>query len=145
MTSSAASDTDRARNTTSGSSGLMVSSTALPPPPGRWTSSRTTSGWVARMPRHGGLDISRLAEDLDGVAELRPHTGAEHLVVVDQEDAGHGHDRGTSSTTSVPSSGAVCTSARPPWRAMRPMIDSRTPTRPGSTASSTKPLPRSRT
>ena len=40
----------------------------------------------------------------------------------------------------MPSPGAVCTSARPPWRAIRPMIDSRTPTRPGSTASSVEAL-----
>src|SRR5436853_257039 len=39
----------------------MPSMTAWPPPPGRWTSSRTTSGWVAVMPlmavadEHGDL------------------------------------------------------------------------------------------
>src|SRR4051794_30506400 len=50
MTSSAASDTDSASQRTDGSSALSASSTARPPPPGRCTSSRTTSGSVARMP-----------------------------------------------------------------------------------------------
>src|SRR3984957_12194984 len=44
MTSSGASDTDRARNCTSGWWGRTPPSTACPPPPGRCTSSRTTSG-----------------------------------------------------------------------------------------------------
>jgi hypothetical protein len=100
----------------------------------------------------GGLHVGRLPHHLDRVTELGAHTRAEHLVVVDQEHARHAHEtpslagvRPTSSTTSVPSPGAEWTSARPPCRAMRPMIDSRTPTRPGSTASRSKPWPRSRT
>src|SRR5215204_5636796 len=51
MTSVAASDTDRARKRISWSAGSWPASrTARPPPPGRWTSSRTTSGRVRRMP-----------------------------------------------------------------------------------------------
>src|SRR5664280_154001 len=44
ITSSGASDTDRARKWTSGWRGRTPLSTACPPPPGRWTSSRTTPG-----------------------------------------------------------------------------------------------------
>ena len=44
MTSSGASETDRARNRTSGCAGLTASMTAWPPPPGMWTSTSTTSG-----------------------------------------------------------------------------------------------------
>src|ERR1039458_1162248 len=44
ITSSGASDTDRARKWTSGWRGRTPWSTACPPPPGRWTSSRTTPG-----------------------------------------------------------------------------------------------------
>ncbi|MFZ1062451.1 MAG: hypothetical protein WAN30_03165 [Acidimicrobiales bacterium] len=44
MTSSAASDTERARNFTAGSTLVTARSTARPPPSGMWTSSRTTSG-----------------------------------------------------------------------------------------------------
>src|SRR5436190_23563476 len=53
MTSSAASDTERARKRT-GESAEPVNEalrrrTSTPPPPGRWTSSSTTSGRVAVM------------------------------------------------------------------------------------------------
>src|ERR1039458_6337590 len=44
ITSSGASETDRARNLTLGWIGLIASMTALPPPPGMCTSSSTTSG-----------------------------------------------------------------------------------------------------
>src|SRR5215218_7578107 len=50
ITSSAASDTDRARKRISWSVWRTASSTARPPPPGRCTSSSTTSGRVRRMP-----------------------------------------------------------------------------------------------
>src|SRR5215211_7211158 len=50
ITSSAASDTDRARKRISWSVWRTASRTARPPPPGRCTSSRTTSGRVRRMP-----------------------------------------------------------------------------------------------
>src|SRR5690606_22583056 len=110
---------------------------------------------------NGGLDVGRLPHHLDALAQLGPHAGAEHLVVVDEEDAGDAHGAGSwarwsvrsvrsgvraiSRATSVPSPGALWTSARPPWRAMRPRMDSRMPSRPGSTASGSKPRPRSRT
>src|SRR5690606_15731689 len=103
-------------------------------------------------PLDGGLGVGRLADHLDAVAELGPHARAEHLVVVDEEHARGAHAvasrsrvRPISTLTSVPSPGVLTTSARPPWRAMRPMIDSRMPRRPGSTASGSKPWPRSRT
>src|SRR5215210_4934843 len=44
ITSSAASETDKARNFTAGRSSATAAITASPPPSGRWTSSSTTSG-----------------------------------------------------------------------------------------------------
>ena len=41
--------------------------------------------------------------------------------------------------------GDVCSSASPPWRRMRPTIDSRTPRRSGGIEPGSKPGPRSRT
>ena len=106
-------------------------------------------------PLHGRLDVAASPSTVDAVAQLGPHAGAEHLVVVDEEHGGQrgGHPPtsssrarrrrgrvgspsrtlGTSTTISVPSPRVLCTSALPPWRAMRPRIDSRTPSRPGST------------
>src|SRR5216684_2747906 len=52
ITSSGASDTERARNLTSGAERWTASSTARPPPPGMWTSSSTTSGRAAAIRRH---------------------------------------------------------------------------------------------
>ena len=49
ITSSAASETDKARNLTSGAFAVTCLMTSAPPPPGRWTSSSTTSGLVSRM------------------------------------------------------------------------------------------------
>ncbi len=52
--------------------------------------------------------------------------------------------RGSLSRTSVPS-GLLVMVAVPPWRFIRPMIDSRTPSRSAGTASGSKPGPRSLT
>jgi hypothetical protein len=49
MTSSAASETETARNFTSGWVACTCLMTSTPPPPGRCTSSRTTSGVVRVM------------------------------------------------------------------------------------------------
>ena len=110
MTSSAASDTERARKRTSGWVASTVRDDGPPPPPGRWTSRSTTSGSRSRI-------ISTAASTSDAspttstvVAQLGPHAGAEQVVVVDEEDpeAAVAHDalRGISSSTSVPSPGA---------------------------------------
>ena len=64
MTSSAASLTDSARNTTPGWRARTDSMTARPPPPGRWTSSSTTSGAVLPDALDGRLDVDGLADDL---------------------------------------------------------------------------------
>ena len=67
----------------------------------------------------------------DEPVELGAHAGAEQLVVVDDDDAraGSGHRaRSSRSSTSCPAV-PVCTTASPPWRRMRPTIDSRTPRR----------------
>src|SRR6185436_8130277 len=92
------------------------------------------------------LDARGLPDEVDGVAELGAHAGPEEAVVVDQDDAApHDAPRGSVSSTSVPSPGAVVTSAVPPTRAMRPSIDSATPRRSCATAARSNPEPRSRT
>src|SRR3954468_24217021 len=87
-----------------------------------------------------------LAGDLEQRLELRPHAGAEELVIVDDQHARPGHPRSSSTiSTSVPDPGELDTRARPPFRSIRPMIDSRRPRRSAGTASGSKPGPRSRT
>ena len=50
-----------------------ASSTARPPPPGRWTSSSTTSGRVAHDHRDRLVGVAGLAHHLDPIAELGAH------------------------------------------------------------------------
>ena len=90
---------------------------------------------------HGG----RRSDDVHVPLEPGPHAGAEQLVVVDDHDARrHGAPRGSASSTSVPAGeGWIC--ARPPYRRMRPTMDSRTPRRSPGTAPGSNPGPRSRT
>src|SRR3954454_14668172 len=93
---------------------------------------------------------ARLADDRDIAAELGAHTAPDETMVVDQHDAdrlaGHAVDtfRARVSATSVPVS-PLRTVAVPPWRAIRPTIESRIPRRSAGTASRSKPWPRSRT
>ena len=94
MTSSAESDTDRARKRGGVGSSRTAAITRWPPPPGRWTSSSTTSGAVAADGGDGGVDVGGLADDLDPVGQaeqLGAHTGPEQRVVVDEDDA-HRHE-----------------------------------------------------
>ena len=42
----------------------------------------------------GGIHLVRLADDLDGVAELGPHAGPEDGMVLDEEDPGRGRATG---------------------------------------------------
>ena len=129
MTSSAASDTDSARNRVVDPGGRRSgAATSRPLPPGRCTSSSTTSGRVAVITRDRRVDVLGLADDVDGVAELGAHAGAEHPVVVDEHDPRRAAsvmrslprraasvtvalapatERGISSWTSVPSPAAV--------------------------------------
>ena len=101
----------------------------------------------------GGVDLVGLADHLDGLAQLGPHPGPEHGVVVDQEDprpprpVAHvtSSRRGIDSSTSAPSPGAERMTTDPPNRAMRARIDLAMPWRSSGTASGSKPWPRSRT
>src|SRR5205085_5823089 len=90
----------------------------------------------------------RVADDVDEAVELRAHAGAKQLVVVDEDDAdagSHGALGSSTSSTSVPPPGEAWIVARPPWRSIRPTIDSRTPRRSAGTADGSTPGPRSRT
>ena len=135
MTSSAASETDSARKRVVGR--LRSPSrrmTSRPPPSGMWTSSRTTSGARARDQRDRLGDRRRVADDVDEPVELGAHAGAEQLVVVDEHDPrrGHGVMPPRARARARPRCrrrGAAWIAARPPWRSMRPTIDSRTPRR----------------
>ena len=64
--------------------------TSTPPPPGMWTSSRTTSGRSAGDHPHGLLDRAGVAADLDQALELGADAAAEDRVVVDDHDARRG-------------------------------------------------------
>src|SRR5690606_19855649 len=97
----------------------------------------------------GRLHVDRVADYLAAYVlapgQLDPHARPEQPVVVDEEDpdgpgggpgpaARRRHDasarpRATRRLTSVPSPGALCTSAAPPWRAIRLTIDSAMPRR----------------
>src|SRR5690606_29523358 len=95
---------------------------------------------------HRGVHVPGLADDLDLRPELGTHAGPEQPVAVhDQHPGRHGSSRFIVNVTSVPSPGAVRIRAAPPFRSIRPMIDSRMPMRSGGTASRSNPLPRSRT
>src|SRR5204863_4398472 len=89
---------------------------------------------------HRLVDGRGVAHELDEVLELRANAGAEELVVIHDQYARHS----SLSSTSVPS-GELFTVARPPWRSIRPTIDSRMPRRSSGTALGSKPGPRSRT
>ena len=128
MTSSAASDTDSARNCTPGPLGRDRRDhrvAARRRAGGRRGARRRV---VLADQRDAVVDRPGLAHDFDRVAELGPHAGAEELVVVDEDDpALHAGHRGSRSSTSVPSPGALVTTALPPARSIRPLIDSRMP------------------
>ena len=102
---------------------------------------------------HRGASLVGLAHHLDGAAELCLHAGAEHGVVLDQEDAwasparrrfaAGAHftrsRRGMKSWTSAPSPGAERMTASPPKRATRAWIDSVMPRRSPGTVAGSKP------
>ena len=60
-----------------GSSGTHASRTARPPPPGRWTSSSTTSGRVARITMIASSTSAGLADDVHRARPARGDAGTE--------------------------------------------------------------------
>lgn len=74
----------------------------------------------------GGVDLRRIPDDVELTAQLHLHAGEEQMVVIDEEDARPGH-RFITSSTSVPSPGTETMVAVPPWRLIRPLIDSAIP------------------
>ena len=151
ITSSGASETDRARKQTSGCFGLTASITASTTTAGHVDVEQHDVGQPLGDQLDGGRDLVGLPDDLDGVAELAADPGAEEMVVVDEEDrwlVGGAHCRpglrGTLSSTSVPSPGTERMTAVPPWRCIRPRIDSAMPLRSPAIASGSNPAPRSR-
>ena len=150
MTSSAASETDSASQRTSGSSRAQRLQHGQPAAAGQVHVEQddVRTGGPDALDR--GRDVGGLADHVDVGAQLGPHTGADHRVVVDDEHprlaARHAALRlGSDSSTSVPSPGAERTSAVPPSRVSRPVTESRSPRRSGGTAAGSNPAPRSRT
>ena len=88
MTSSGASDTERARNCTSGWWGRTPSKDGLTAAAGEMDVEQDDVGEALVDELDGGLHLVRLADDLDGVAELGPHAGPEDGMVLDEEDPG---------------------------------------------------------
>src|SRR4029453_445888 len=109
------------------------------------------------------VHVAGFAHDLELLAEFRAQAGEEEVVVVDEEHAGppgrlagvpwwgtgtaraHALSRGIVRVTPVPPPGRLVTTALPPWRRMRPRIDSAMPRRSSGTSAGSKPLPWSRT
>ena len=71
ITSSAASETESARNFTPGRSGATAAITASPPPSGRWTSSSTTSGSSSWISGTASATLACLADDVDEPCRAR--------------------------------------------------------------------------
>ena len=105
------------------------------------TSSSTTSGCSRRDHLDRLVDRAGVADHVDAPAELGAHAGAEELVVVDEHDARRSAHASRSSIEL--DLGAVAGRVRsrrvPPWRAIRPTIDSRMPRRSSGTAARSKP------
>jgi hypothetical protein len=84
---------------------------------------------------------ARVADQLEALAELRPHAAREQLVILDEEHADHVRDLGIRSRTSVPRPGELSTTATPPLRSIRPSIDPAIPRRSAGTDDRAKPTP----
>ena len=121
MTSSGASETERARNCTSGWCGQDAAQDGVAAAAGEVDVEQDHVGQALADQLDGGRRLVGLADHLDRVAQLGPDAGPEDGVVLDQEDAGPaaGAARraaqrpsldplaaGMESSTSVPSPGA---------------------------------------
>ena len=114
------------------------------------TSTNTTSGARSRDHLDRGVDLRRLADHVDVVAELGADAAAEQVVVVDEEHPYPARRswRAPTASTARPRCPRRAVSAPrrvPPWRCMRPVIDSAMPPRSVGTDAGSKPRPRSRT
>ena len=129
MTSSAASDTDSARNTTSGGLGPDLPQHLGAAAVGHVHVEQHHVRLVVADPGHRLADRAGLADHLDLVGDgvqLGPHPGAEQRVVVHQEHP-DAHVLasvflGISSCTSVPSPGAVRSRTSPPCLVILPRM-----------------------
>ena len=158
ITSSGASDTESARNCTSGWCGRTPRKTGVAATAGQVHIEQHHVGQALADELDGGGGLVRLADDLHRVTQLRLDAGPEDRMVLDEEDAGPPAGlravrgahvtrsrRGMESWTSAPSPGAERITAEPPTRATRARIDCAMPWRSSGTASGSKPRPRSRT
>ncbi len=162
MTSSAASETDRARNRTGGSdtrNSAHCASTCAPPDPapgagfssgpaGRCTSSRTTSGrnraTAATAPATSAASpTTSRSSAVDSSARTPVRTirwsSTTRTLITTPPPARSRATTGIRRATSVPPSAGRRMVAEPPARCMRPTIDSRTPSRSSGMASRSNP------
>ena len=134
ITSSGASETERARNCTSGWCGQDAAQHGVPAAPGQVHVEQDDVGQAFVDELDGGSRLVGLAHHLHRVAQLGLDAGPEHGVVLDEEDAGAAAGRsppahltrsrrGMESWTSAPSPGAERTTAEPPKRATRARMD----------------------
>ena len=95
-TSSRELETVRAMNLTAGFASLTASMTTAPPPPGSLTSRTTTSGELDVENHHlgcsvndqldGTLNVVRLANDVEGVAQEGAHASTDNVMIIDEEN-----------------------------------------------------------
>ena len=125
MTSSAASETDSARNLTPGRSTRDGVDDRVSLTVGEVNVEQHDVG-VERLDQRDGVgDVPASPTTSTLVAELGADAGEEERVIVDEYDSPC--HRGSRSSTSVPAPGALVTSALPPARSSRPLIESRIP------------------
>ena len=94
-----------------------------------WTSSSTTSGWVRTTSATASATVPASPTTSTASPSSVRTPARNRRWSSTRATREHRHGIGTSSRTSVPCPGAVRTTARPPWRSMRPTTDCARPYR----------------